>query len=144
MKKIALFFTTFLLLNSCTFGGSKTKQKEYDYKDFENIKISWNCVLFDAKPQYFVYVYSESCLHCQEIKNDVLKFIREGENSIYLIEANSDIPTGGNIEKTIGAKCITDIWIEGVPTLLEINNKTLTSNVCGTTEVMALLYSKKK
>ena len=144
MRKLSLFQCLFMCLILTCCSGKETKEKDYKYEDFENYKISWNSLFFIAKTQYFVYIYGENCLHCQNIKNDVLSFVNSSIFSTFLLPYSDEIPTGLEIEKTIGAAKIEEVFILGVPTLLEIDNNVLTSNVAGTTQVLALLYSKKK
>ena len=131
-----------LVLSGCST--SENVQKEFDYSDFENLKISWNLTFFAAKSQYFLYIYSLECLHCNNIKNEVLSFANDDVFPIYFCEWNSDIPAGDDAQKTIGSTSIDEVFILGVPTLLQIDNGVLTSNCAGTNSVLALLYSKKK
>ena len=144
MRKLTIFISLILCSHLVSCNPSNRASKEYDYNDFENCKIFWNSLFFVAKTQYFVYIYGKNCLHCKNIKNDVLSFIDEDIFPTYLLECTDKIPSGLEIEKTIGATSIEDVFILGVPTLLEIDDGVLTSNVAGTSSVMALLYSKKK
>ena len=114
------------------------------YKDFENLKISWNEVFFAAKTQYFVYIYGEYCGHCQNIKKQVLEFTDDEIFPIYFVPFVDEIPVKTDIENTIGKTDISSIYIKGIPTLLEIDFGVLVQNVAGEQNVLALLYSKKK
>ena len=140
------FYITFsLLLASISLvscGGDFFNAKAdpvYDYKDFENYKICHENVFFQAKSQYFVYIYSLRCGHCLAIKQDVLSYILECKTPMYLLEYNENIKIASNVTNTIGINNIEELYILGTPTLLKIEDKILTLNVAGQDEVIEIL-----
>lgn len=144
MKKICAFIPIVLLLTSCGETTNSKEEKHYDYKDYEKFKIDWKNLFFTAKTHYFVYIYSESCLHCKEIKDYILPYFDDENFDIFLIEFSNQIPTDYDIEKTIGKTDVESMWIFGVPTLIEIDNQMVVNNVAGKDEVLALLEEQSQ
>ncbi len=69
MKKLLLLLTIAfsLALTAC--------QKEYDYSDFEKEQINSH-LQAETKNEdfYFVYYYSDDCVYCNDVKQDILTF----------------------------------------------------------------------
>jgi len=114
---------------------SQVEQKELDYTDFEELKLEWKNLFLPAKSQYFVYIYSISCLHCAHIKKEVLSTIEEHKELFYLMEYQSEIPTSFNVSETIGKEKVEEVYIMGTPTLIEITNHYVGLNIAGEKEI---------
>ena len=114
---------------------SQVEQKELDYTDFEELKLEWKSLFLPAKSQYFVYIYSISCLHCAHIKKEVLSTIEEHKELFYLMEYQSEIPTSFNVSETIGKEKVEEVYIMGTPTLIEITNHYVGLNIAGEKEI---------
>lgn len=114
---------------------SKVEQKELDYTDFEELKLEWKNLFLPAKSQYFVYIYSDSCLHCAHIKKEVLSTVEEHNELFYLMEYQSEIPTSFNVSETIGKEKVEEVYIMGTPTLIEITNHYVGLNIAGEKEI---------
>ena len=113
----------------------KDEQKTLDYTDFAELHLDWKSLFLPAKSQYFVYIYSNSCLHCARIKKEVLSTIDDHRELFYLMEYTSDIPTAFNVSQTIGKEKIEDVFIMGTPTLIEITNHFVGLNIAGEKEI---------
>ena len=114
---------------------SQVEQKELDYTDFEDFKLEWKNLFLPAKSQYFVYIYSNSCLHCARIKKEVLSTIEEHKELFYLMEYQDEIPTSFNVSETIGKEKVEEVYIMGTPTLIEITNHYVGLNIAGEKEI---------
>ena len=110
-----------------------------DYGDFEDLHLDWKNLFSPAKSQYFVYIYSISCGHCNHIKKEVLEFVNLNKESFYLIEYSGEIQTKSNVSETIGKEKIEEIFILGTPTLLGITNWSLSLNIAGESEILNYL-----
>ena len=132
---LAVFMSALGCISSCV----NRTEKEYDYSDFEDCFISWENALNCAESQYFVYIFSKTCHACKEIKNDVLNYAAREKYSFYFVEYSNEIPSGEDIDQTIGAKYIKDVYIRGIPSLLEIENGQVALNIAGTTEILKFL-----
>ena len=117
----------------------KDEQKLLDYSDFEELFLGWNDLFSPAKSQYFVYIYSFSCLHCAHIKKEVLSTIDSHRELFYLMEYSEDIPTSFNVSETIGKERVEEVYIMGTPTLIEITNHYVGLNIAGEKEITSYL-----
>lgn len=140
------FYLTILLIPFVT--GCSTKQVEannqdeqmsLDYDDFPDLKLECKDLFLPAKSQYFVYIYSFSCLHCAHIKEEVLETIKANENLFYLMEYSDEITITTNVRETIGKEKIEEVSILGTPTLLEITNSYIALNIAGEREIIEYL-----
>ena len=143
MKRNFLTMLLIPLLAGCsavkTEAKNETEQKELDYGDFQELHLEWKDLFLPAKSQYFVYIYSFSCLHCAHIKKEVLATIEEQKELFYLIEYSSDIPISSNVSETIGKEKVEEVCILGTPTLIEISNYSVVLNIAGEKEIIAYL-----
>ena len=115
------------------------EQKALDYSDFEGLQLDWKNLFLPAKSQYFVYIYSNSCRHCENIKEDVLPIIDENREMFYLIQYSDDVKTGFNVMETMGKEKIEEVYIMGTPSLLEISNHYIALNIAGEKEIVDYL-----
>lgn len=139
MRKIIDLFSVFAMIVLCSCS-NKSAIKQLDYSDFISYQIEWKNVFFTAKSHYFVYVYSETCGHCEQIKQQVLNYVDSGNIDTYLVHFTKDIPVKNDVGETIGSTSIENVWILGTPTLLEIEDKVLITNVAGPSRILPLLY----
>ena len=140
MKKI-LFIAALLILASCKKQTISSEEKIYDYADVRDYFIKWEEILSIDKEHYYAYVFSFSCGHCKEIKQDILtKVIEDGWN-IYFIEYESDIPIVDSSVPYVGVSNYQELGIIGTPTLFEISNKIVVDRFTGSKEIITTLYS---
>lgn len=143
MRTKLLFLLLTPLLISCQEKQQTTPVEEektiLNYSDFQDLHLEWKNLFSPAKSLYFVYIYSISCGHCNQIKNDVLAFINKEKESFYLMEYSKEIPTSSNVAETIGKEKVEEISILGTPTLLSISNGSLTLNIAGEKEILDYL-----
>lgn len=142
MRKFILLIPTFLCLTCCQNKAQNEIKIEYQYEDFEEYKIEWKNLFFTAKSHYFVYIYSEYCLHCMEMKQYILPYFVEQKSDMFLIQYSSEILCDFETQKTIGATSVENVWIIGVPTLIEIDNGVVVNNVAGKEDILNLLECK--
>ena len=120
-------------------GCNKNQEKTLDYSDFENRKITWNEALNTANQAYFLYIYSNYCSHCQEIKSDIFAFLLKDKYPMYIIEYSKEIPVSYDVEFTIGSSDLSSISIKGTPTLIHIVYGKVVNNLAGTHEIISYL-----
>lgn len=107
----------------------------YEYDDIKDITIYWNNILIQERDSYFVYVFSKTCSHCQEFKNEIIKYAIEDHNPIYFVEYNHSIPIIENRENVIQKNELDDIGVVGVPSMFEIVDKTIINYYVGAKEI---------
>ena len=111
---------------------------EHNYDEIETKNILWDDLFDQTSDDYYVYVYSKTCSHCNNIKDTVIETALNYEN-FFFVNFNQDIPILESIDTTIGAKEVDDVGILGTPTLLEIYFQTLILNVAGEDQVVKKL-----
>lgn len=138
-----LLLLLFPLLAGCSTtkpeASKSVEEKALDYTDFTHLNLEWKNLFLPAKSQYFVYIYSISCLHCAHIKKEVLETIRDNEELFYLMEYSDEIPISSNASETIGKEKLDEVSIMGTPTLLEITNHYVGMNIAGEKEIVTYL-----
>ena len=145
MRLKLLFLLSNIVLTSCQQVEEETPEQEdtitLDYEDFLDIHLEWKNLFSPAKSQYFVYIYSISCGHCNQIKKEVLEFVNDHKEAFYLIEFNSDIPTKTNVAESIGKEKIEEVSILGTPTLIGVTNWAISLDIAGEKEITDYLSS---
>ena len=137
-KLLPLTFILLTLLSSCSIRNDSDLIYE-DYNQLEEYQITWRDLFSQSNSEYFVYIYSLSCLHCQNIKEEVISFVISEKYPTYLIEYTKDIPISNNVEDCIGSSSYVEVTIKGTPSLLQIKNGYLILNVAGSKEILSVL-----
>ena len=104
-------------------------------KDYPLEKIiSWDSIL-SLEGEYFVYIFSYRCFYCNQIKDLILTYNEVSSFTFYFVEFVDEIPIKREIEDTIGLKEISEVFIKGVPSLLEVKNGEIIGNYAGSKEI---------
>ena len=136
-----------LLLGGCSLTKREEKndvsdieipEADHEYFEVEDMSINWSDILIQNKTTYYVYIYSLTCTHCQELKNWIIEtaLVRD---DIFLVKGTNKDSITTDISSTIGATKIEDVAIMGYPSLLKIHNETLVKNVAGNAKIQELL-----
>ena len=128
MKKIISLVIPLLLLCSCN--ANKSQPVTHNYHETKESLIPWSDVFSQTEADYLVYFYSESCGHCNEIKQDVISFYLKELIDMYFvctdIEANF-----GPTKDLIGVDNIESFYIFGTPFLTRIADYQVTEYYVG-------------
>ena len=126
-----------LLLANCT-NKNNIPDRTYEYEDVSHLSIQWEDLFQVNIDDYYAYIYSESCGHCREIKQDVIsKALQHG--FIYFIPFSSDIPIVQDSSFVIGKNDIESIGIIGTPTLFHIQDHMITEQYIGSHDILSTL-----
>lgn len=132
------------MFTSCSPAQSEQNSKngvfQFNVKDEEH--IFWSELFNQKENHYLVFFYSDYCLHCHQIIEDVLIFSHQNILKIYFVDTksqNTEVPLKINVDDTLGITDITDFAIVGTPTLVEIEKRILMQNVAGTEKCLSLL-----
>jgi len=140
VRKIALLIFLFIFVSvSC-----KRSQKNivnFDYNDFSNLTIKWSDFFNQPDEQYYVYFYSEQCGYCKMIKQDILGYISQSKSRIYLLSYQEGIPIKLDVERTVGAISIDQMWFGGTPSLVFIEKGVVGLNLLGAQSILMFLNS---
>lgn len=117
---------------------SNVSFQNFNYDDISDYELVRDTIFDVASDDYYVYFYSMSCSHCEELKNYIIeKALDRGD--IYFVKGTSKDQITNDPKKSIGAGIPEDIWILGYPTLLQIKNKKCSKNLAGITQIKAEL-----
>lgn len=131
-----------LLLVSCT----KEKQIEsliYEYEDVKHLSLEWNNLFIVEDDDYYTYIYSETCGHCRDIKQEVITKSLETEK-IYFVLFNKEIPIISDKEVVIGKNDFESLGIIGTPTLFRIQNHMISEHHVGSHDILETLTNLSK
>ena len=139
--------STFLLCLICITGcqqESKPVEKyvepeviievERNYSEVKDYELVWEAMFDVDLPNYFVYFYSPTCSHCNEIKNFMIEKALDRGN-IYFVKASSKDQITNDPKKQKYAENPGDIWILGHPTMIKILNKRCIKYLTGTAQI---------
>lgn len=144
MRKV--FLIPFLLLTSCGIEQTATKKEfedivipvNHDYSEVSDFELTWESMFDVDGENYYVYIYSTTCIHCEELKNYIIeKALNRGD--IYFVKGSSKDQVTTDSKKLIGAENPRDIYILGYPSLLLISNHKCTKNLAGSSQIKSEL-----
>lgn len=136
-----------VLLGSCSLTKKEAKidvsdvvipETDHEYFEVEHMFINYSDIFNENKEVYYVYIYSLTCNHCQELKNWIIETALKRDDIFFLKGSNNDVITT-DVSNTIGISNTKDLSILGYPTLLKISNKILVQNVAGNSQIKGLL-----
>ena len=136
---VAAVFTSCSSANSESLSKSASKEHEKIIKENE---ILWDDCLSQKESDYLVFVYSETCSHCHEIMGDVTSFAQSNILKTYFVnKSNSSniIPICAIDEVMVNVDQITDLAIAGTPTMFEVEEGQMTSNIFGADSCLTFL-----
>jgi len=137
MKKIIILISTIMLF-SCS-GSNQDKSiiiKPHEYNEIEHLKINWIDSLNQNTNNYLIYFYQNHCAHCYDIKNEVITYALEGKIKIYFCNDINIVFYEGDLNETIGKSNIDEVFINGTPSIIEVKQKVVKDNVCGSNKVL--------
>ena len=126
-----------LLLAGCTIE-THIEEQIYEYEDVEHLSIEWSGLFEVDSDDYYTYIYSETCGHCREIKQDVIKKAMEMKN-IFFVPFTKEIPIISDAEAVIGKSDFESLGIIGTPTLFRIQNHMISEHHVGSHDILSTL-----
>ena len=130
------------LISGCTFNQQETSyyeqeetpEVERNYSEVSEYELTWEAIFDVNEDQYYVYVYSTTCSHCDELKNYIVEKALQRED-VYFIKGTSRDQITSDSSKLIGAQKSDDVWILGYPSLLKISSQKVTKNLAGVNQI---------
>lgn len=132
MRKLLFLMCT--LLCGCT---PMTNSIDYEYDDVLDKHIQFGDI-FTMENDYFIYIYMIRCYHCNLIKNQMIEYSMKYDN-FYFLECPDEISISNDVSHTIGIKTLSELSINGTPTLLMIEDKMLVLNISGSVKILNYL-----
>ena len=132
MKKIISLIAPLLVLCSCQT--AKTKTVSHNYDDTKDSLITWRSIFTQDPDDYLVYFYSESCGHCNKIKQEVISFYLKDLIDMYFVCTDFDAVYGTQKDLT-GVDSLDDFYIFGTPFLSRITDHKVSEYYLGTNAI---------
>ena len=132
------------LLASCS-QSENTSESFKAYKDFEvvvNNSITWPEILNQEEKNYIIFFYSETCAYCHEMQQEVIDFAITCPLKTYFLNTNENtVPI--KEDKIINVKNYEEASITGTPTILEVNDATITDNIAVIDDCLTYLNAQR-
>lgn len=125
IKKILFLIIILISLSSCNKKINKHKQLN---------EIAYSDILLQKEDRYLVYIMSNTCKACEDIKNDIFSYAKKAKTNselppIYYINISNVSKNNGLVteddssyEYFVGTTNYTDIKITATPALIIITN----------------------
>ncbi len=111
---------------------------QHEYSEVSDYELTRETIFDVDESNYYVYFYSLTCSHCEELKNFIIeKALNRGD--IYFVKGTSKDQITNDPKKSIGAENHGDIWILGYPSLLKISDQKCSKNLAGISQIKSEL-----
>ena len=147
VMKIFRFVVSLLsipLIASCTPTEESTPQYK-TFKEFQVVvdnSIKWPDILNQEENKYIIFFYSETCAYCHEMQQEVIDFAITCPLKTYFLNTSENtVPI--KEDKVINVKNYEEASITGTPTILEVNDATITGNIAGIDDCLTYLNAQR-
>lgn len=136
--------TALAILGACSPAKSSTNEKNRfdEYEIVNNQQIRWD-EIFLKENRYIVFFYSETCLYCHEMMNQIISFANDGILPTYFLDTEQNIVTFKEEEPPLGYVPIAEFFIVGTPSIVEIDDKLMTAHVYGLDDCLTYLNDRR-
>ena len=132
------------LITSCTPTEESAPQSKA-FKEFQVVvdnSIKWPDILNQEENKYIIFFYSETCAYCHEMQEEVIDFATTCPLKTYFLDAlENDVPIDS--DKKIGVSNYEEASINGTPSILEVENATITANISGIDDCLTYLNEQR-
>ena len=132
------------LITSCTPTEESIPQNKA-FKQFQVVvdnSIKWPDILNQEENKYIIFFYSETCAYCHEMQEEVIDFATTCPLKTYFLDAlENDVPIDS--DKKIGVSNYEEASINGTPSILEVENATITANISGIDDCLTYLNEQR-
>ena len=132
------------LITSCT----PTEESAPQYKAFKEFQvvvdnsIKWPDILNQEENKYIIFFYSETCAYCHEMQEEVIDFAITCPLKTYFLDVmENNVPIDS--DKKIGVSNYEEASINGTPSILEVENATITANISGIDDCLTYLNEQR-
>ena len=132
------------LIASCT----PTEESVPHYKAFKEFQvvvdnsIKWPDILKQEENKYITFFYSETCVYCHEMQEEVIDFATTCHLKTYFLDVmENDVLIDS--DKKIGVSNYEEASINGTPSILEIENATITANISGIDDCLTYINEQR-
>ena len=138
MNKPLILPIMMILLIGCT-SNKEVEDAKYDYSDVTDLTICWNDILTIDSLEYFAYIYSPTCGHCNDIKQEIISYALTNKGNLYFVPFNKNIPIVVDRTIPIEKDKVEDLGIVGTPSMFLVVNHVVKENYVGKKEIVSTL-----
>lgn len=136
MKRLTLL----LIFGLISCAPSALENKNYEYPS--EATISWSECFNQSFDEYYIYFYSPDCGNCMKIKQSFLSFYYKKTDVIYFVNTIEYAVFSSNVLNLIGVNDISQLYIPGTPTYLQIKNKVVSECFAGSKQIEEYICKK--
>ncbi len=110
----------------------------YQYYDVSDKHVEYTDI-FTLDGDFYLYVYSQVCLHCRNIKQDIIRYSLDKDDFYFLelVDDLYDVLIGDqDVIYTIGASSLDEFWLIGTPTMYYFSDHTVVEVYEGTEAIL--------
>ena len=119
---------------------SSSEERQYSYDEVNDKMIFWSNIFGVDQDDYYVYIFSKTCSHCESLKSFIIPLALE-RSDIYFVEASEQVVFIEDASSTIGLTSIEGLGIVGYPSLIKIREKSVEKNIAGTSLIKSELVN---
>ena len=143
-RLLIVSLTSLAIVASCSPAKDVTINKNtYSEKEIIiNHQIQWLDLLKQDDNHYIVFVYSETCGLCHDMLDEIVAFATDEIMPTYFVDTSTnDVPRTINAETDMAS--IDEVSIIGTPTIIEIEQGKVISNIPGLDDCLSFLNEKR-
>lgn len=132
------------LITSCSSNKDSTPSYKLfnEYQIVVDNSIKWPEILNQEEKSYIVFLYSETCAYCHEMQEEVVDFAITCPLKTYFLNVGENaVPIDS--DKKIGITNYEEASINGTPSILEVENATITANISGIDDCLTYLNEQR-
>ena len=140
-SKCLLFLPLIFSFSACSQQTNQSEPTSYEpttsshnYDEVREFELMWETMFDVDLDDYYIYFYSTTCNHCEDLKNYIIEKALTEEN-IYFIRGSSKDQIGKDPKMSKYAENPGDIWILGYPSLLQIVDHKCMKNLAGISQI---------
>ena len=146
-RLLMISLASLAILTSCSSGCCSSTEEKKSFTEYEIVSkqsITWEDV-FKQQDRYAVFFYNEYCSYCHEMQSEIVDFAFINIIPTYFIDTTySNVVIKKDKDPITGVSSLNDLYIKGTPTIIEINEGTVVSNVSGLDDCLTYLNTQRK
>lgn len=137
-------FSSLLLLSSCQNKEIIKNDIHHSYEEVSQYFIYFDDIFNIDIDLYYVYFFSYQCIHCNNIKDQIIDFALDINNDFYFCHFESTFPRCDEYyHSLVGVSSLSDICLVGTPELIKIMDKNIIDFFLGEEEILLEINNRK-
>lgn len=108
----------------------------HDYREINHLRIFWSQIFLVEEDNYYVYLFSPTCSHCNQIKNRMIEYALNPTIPLYFVQESTSVEINDSKANDLNVDNLDDLGIRGYPTLLNLVNHAVIKHLSGVTQIL--------